>query len=228
MKASVNLHNQVTLTLQEALMIYGDQRNQGRSYITHHEVTDGQLGPAKPLTARFIQGLAESAGQTIALEILPKNVLVRTADTIVWWTLHQQRPMFFEGKAVKHMSGMYPHPALVWMAKNGQLYVRALFISDRPDASTKLHVAPYWNVSNNGLICLGSMMRPDTHSVKAIQQWEDSFFASKFTHPNATKLVNGPSYESVLEKIAVHSFFPPQFLIEAKQTLGEFIAAGSR
>jgi PRTRC genetic system protein B len=228
MKAQVNLHDQVTLKLQEALMIYGDERTQGRSYITHHKVENGQLGPAKPLTAKFIESLAQSAGQTIALEILPENVLVRTADTIVWWTPPQLRPMFFTGTReveVAHLNGKtYPHPPLVWMATDGQLYVRALLDNERPGAGTHLYVAPYWNVSDAGLICLGSMMRPDTHSTAAIKQWEDSFFASQFTHPNATKLVEwAGGYEDFMTFNALGKLFPSLHLIQTNHTLGQFI-----
>jgi PRTRC genetic system protein B len=235
MKTSVELQNSLNVRLSETLLVYREERRD-RCYVTRHEVlapstVNGQpvLGPAKPLTSAFLAKLNTSLGKGIDLEILPENVLVRTLDTIVWWTPAQHRVMFFTGDRAAEFAALngksYPQPPLLFMAKDGRLLVRALTQDTRPDSDTALSVAPYWNVYANGDICLGSMARPETRTVRSIKAWETSFFASKFTHPNTPQITSFPSgYLDLCTSLAGQtSAYPREYLIDAKQTLGQFI-----
>jgi PRTRC genetic system protein B len=65
-----------------------------------------------------------------------------------------------EGKAAGLNGRIFPQPPLVWRVADGQLKIRALTENKRPEAKTKLAVAPYWNLSDNGTVCTGSMRRP--------------------------------------------------------------------
>jgi len=70
---------------------------------------------------------------------------------------------------------------------------RALASSERPSPETPMYLAPYWNVSNNGTVCLGSTKVPRDVSVKSLSRWEEAFFESEFTHANAsTSLTTHP------------------------------------
>ena len=71
---------------------------------------------------------------------------------------------------------------------NGELKIRALTENKRPDASTKLAVAPFWNLSDDGRVCTGTMRRPDSASVASIPAWERGFYESAFTHANVGRL----------------------------------------
>lgn len=234
MKTSVSLSNTKNLILADALMIY---RQESTTYITHHMVENGQLGPARTLTTSFIDALARSTRDQMDVEVLPANMLVRTADTMVWWTPAQRRVMFFapahtESESIKtELNGkVFPHPALVWMASgDGTLSVRALMESDRPEASTPLYVAPYWNTYDDASICLGDSPRPTTRSVAAIDQWMDGFFRSRFSHTVRSQIVvSKQGYLKFALGIAAAETFPPHALLNAKETLGDFIRKGTR
>lgn len=234
MNVNISLSTTKTLTVKDALLVYTQGHN-GDSFITRHSVANGKLGPAQPLTVAFLEALSASAGNRIDTEILPENVLVRTPQTIAWWTPMQDRPMFFSDHSTKDTKGMsgqtYPQPALVWMVRNGQLFVRALKQNNRPQGDTPLYVAPYWNVDNAGRVCHGSMKAPKTESVKAIGGWEDAFFRSEFTHANATKLLAGNrNYLTVLRSMLESraQLFYPAILLDAKQTLIKFVTKGDK
>jgi PRTRC genetic system protein B len=110
---------------------------------------------------------------------------------IAWWTPAQRRQMFYqhsEGKAADLNGRIFPQPPLVWRVADGQLKIRALIENKRPEAKTKLAVAPYWNLSDSGTVCTGSMRRPENASVAAISDWERGFYESAFTHANVGRL----------------------------------------
>ena len=77
--------------------------------------------------------------------------------------------MFYEnseGKAAELNGRTFPQPPLVWRVDGGDLKIRALIENKRPAAATKLAVAPFWNLSDDGRVCTGTMRRPDSASVK--------------------------------------------------------------
>ena len=99
------------------------------------------------------------------MEFLPESVLARTERLIAWWTPPQKRPMFSGTTCRRHgrneWRDLSPQPALVWLAMDHSLSIRALKENRRPAADTKLCVAPYWNVYDTGSVCgLGSMRFP--------------------------------------------------------------------
>lgn len=233
MNTTLDITEAIDLKLTDALMVY--TQNGKASYVTHHAVTSGQLGPAKPLTDEFLTKLSEELERRVKVEILPEKVLVRTPHTIVWWTPERRRRIYFTtshgDEPTADLSGhFYQHPALVWMVTGHALVIRALATNDRPTETTPLYLAPYWNTSEDGHVCLGDMKRPDTTTARTIDEWEEGFFASRFTHPNATKLLKwSQPYISWVRSELLHvPFFPTQYLVDAKQTLEQFIQKGGR
>ena len=165
-------------------------------------------------------------------EFLPESVLARTERLIAWWTPPQKRPMFF-GTTQGDMDGVngaiFPQPALVWLAMDHSLSIRALKENHRPAADTKLCVAPYWNVYDTGSVCLGSMRAPDTSTVASIPQWEQSFYESEFTHGNVGRLTRHPGgFEGLWKELAGNEEFPIDSLIELPETVGEFLSGKRR
>ena len=126
--------------LNEALLIYRDRQS---SFITRHDVTSHKdaaptLGPAQPLTVAFIESLTRSLSGSVQAEVLPANVLAKADRMIVWWTPARRRQMFYEnseGKAAKLNGCIFPQPPLVWRVSNGELSIRALTESKRPDGA---------------------------------------------------------------------------------------------
>jgi PRTRC genetic system protein B len=236
MHVDVSIGQNRHFELREALLIYhsGD-RNQwelGGTFVTHHPVVlNGakrpELGPANPLTVDFVRSLMHSLGGQIPIEFLPNNILARTDRALAWWTPAQKRPMFFGDTQgdLKGINGrIFPQPALVWMALDGGLFVRALKVSSRPTAKTKLAVAPYWNLYESGDVCLGSMRAPKVSEVASIPQWEQSFYESKFTHGNVGRVTRHPGgFEGLWKDVAGKNKFPTKTLIELPQTVEAFL-----
>jgi PRTRC genetic system protein B len=138
--------------------------------------------------------------------------------------------MFFESATDKEANalsgGMFPHPALVFVATARQLSVRALPGNERPTSRTPLMSAPYWNTYEDGSVCAGSMRVPTAEVSSSITAaWEQGFFESAFTHPaGAVRLTSYkggiiPMWTSVLGRDA----FPDQYLVTAHETLLQFI-----
>jgi len=187
MDCHISLQGADSLSLQGAILVYKGVRDVFASW---HEASVGkgtapQLGPALPLSTMFLKSLAEGLGSNLRTELLPPNVLVRTPDTLVWWTPAASRRMFFSqfDEILGSLSGRsFPHPALVFRVSGRELRIRAIKQGKRPDATTPLFVAPYYNTQENGLVCQGSMRSPEGPFVNSMTAWEDAFFASEFTH----------------------------------------------
>lgn len=203
-------------------------------FVTTHEVihnSDGaRLGEGQLVTPQMLIDLMASLGRSVPIEILPENVIVRTNDTIVWWTAARQRVMFFSdrgGDAVlRNMNGRtYPHPPLLFKASGSHLWVRALHENARPEPTTKLYMAPYWNTYDNGVVCTGTMRIPYEKSVAIIDSWERSFFQSEFTHGvgvrKRTKYPTG--FLAMWQLLQAKKTFPRGYLIDLKQTLADFV-----
>ncbi|HEV2495729.1 MAG TPA: hypothetical protein VG204_21950 [Terriglobia bacterium] len=117
MEAQIRIGSRRSFTLKQAVLVY---RDDSAAFATLHEVQGEKnqapyLGPGQPLTTVFLRTLARGLGSRIRPEILPDNVLVRTADSIVWWSTAQRQVMFFGGateEAARLNGRMYPHPPL--------------------------------------------------------------------------------------------------------------------
>jgi PRTRC genetic system protein B len=217
--------------LSEALLVYAENRNS--TFITRHAVslrTDGPptLGPAQPLTVAFVESLVRSLGGETNAEVLPENVLARTERMLCWWSPTQLRQMFYEnseGKAAALNGRVFPQPPLVWRVADGELKIRALMENKRPIASTQLAVAPFWNLSESGEVCTGSMRRPAGASVSSIPEWEKGFYESAFTHANIGRITrHAGGFERLWSSLAgKRKHFPMDSLIVLPQTLAQFV-----
>src|ERR1700737_3139656 len=216
--------------LREALLVYyGNQT----TFITKHDVTTHQnaaptLGPAQPLTVAFVESLVRSLGGGTAAEVFPENILAKSDRMIAWWTPAHRRQMFYqhsEGKADDLNGRTFPQPPLVWRVADGQLKIRALTENKRPEAKTKLAVAPYWNLSDSGTVCTGSMRRPENASVSVISAWERGFYESAFTHANVGRLTRHEGgFDGLWNGLAdKRKPFPLEMLIRLPQTLAQFV-----
>jgi PRTRC genetic system protein B len=94
-----------------------------------------------------------------------------------------------------------------------------------PTGRRRFYRAPYWNVSDNGLVCLGDTRTPDGGGVSSLQQWETSFFESAFTHQNShARLTTHPKgFVGLWRELAGKTSFPERYLASADQTLGQYL-----
>jgi PRTRC genetic system protein B len=165
-----------------------------------------------------LRELTNRLGTGCPVEVLPQEVLARTPDMLAWWTPAASRTMFFRVKSeLADVSGkFFPHPALLFAVSHGVLHVRALAASCRPNNSTMLAAAPYWNIDDNGAVCAGTMRVPKSLTVASIAAWQQAFFQSEFTHPGgAGRLTKRRGGTAALWKgLAGKALFPQSMLVE--------------
>lgn len=231
MECEVGLGIPTRFELKGAILVYGGGHAANGAFAAWHDahlVSDcaPSLGPARPLTTCFLRELSRGLGAMIRPEVLPENVLVRTLDTLVWWSPARRRRMFFrQDDPLGRVSGrMFPQPALVYKVSRRELWVRALKKSSRPIAATQLHVAPYYNVNVEGLVCQGSMRSPGETCVASMVQWERAFFESEFTHiyGGGRLTIHPGGVVGLWPDLAGAASFSTRTLVPAHETLAEF------
>jgi len=220
--------------------VYGESSYNGYPYrhpfVTLHDVIhqedEVRLGAAQLLTPDVLCALVADLGQSLPVEILPECTLARTADMVVWWSPASIRTMFFSDrggdKALRGLSGkQYPHPPLLFKASGSNLWIRALAENRRPEAKTKVCMAPYWNCYDNAVVCTGTMRIPQQKSVAAIREWEQSFFRSAFSHAAGvtkhTLYLGGVL--ALWRSLQGKKQFPAKYLVPLDQTLEQFVTS---
>jgi PRTRC genetic system protein B len=216
--------------------LYGKSDYNGFPYrhpfvVVHDVVYDGdsaRLAQGQLVTPDALRDVMGALGQSVPIEILPERVLVRTADTLVWWMPASTRVMFFSDRGgdstLTAMNGVqYPHPPLVFKSSGAHLSVRALTKNQRPDGKTTMHMAPYWNCDQPGRVCTGSMKIPREKSVSAIEEWETAFFQSEFTHANGTRSRHPKGLVALWKSLQGKHTFPSRYLLPVRQTLSDFV-----
>ena len=231
MRFSIDVGSELELKLYQAILLYGNDHG-NRFMATVHGVvqkeTDGTplLGSGQLLSTAALRELTKQLGTSCPAEFLPENVVARTPELIAWWAPAAVRPMFFrDGSELAGISGkLFPHPALLFVVRNGVLFVRALPSNHRPGPDTRLAVAPYWNIDSNGAVCAGTMRAPKSLTVASIPAWQQAFFQSEFTHPGGagrlTKRKGGTA--ALWKSLAGKKIFPRSTLIEM-EPLNEYL-----
>ena len=235
MQAYVAIGANCEFKLSEAVLVYrGGGGGAFASLLQVRQTGDGvsYLAPGESLTTAFVRTLVEGLGARAKPEIFPENMLARTPDLLAWWSPPQCKVMFFGGsdQEARTINGLvFPHPALVFKVVSKDLFVRALATSSRPSPVTPLKMAPYWNTDSRGLVCAGSMRVPESSDVASIPAYGDAYFQSEFTHAaGAVRLTSHPGgFIGLWKGLAGKKRFPAQHLIDAGETLQEFVARAS-
>lgn len=178
---------------QLALMFYKNElRN--RYYIESLDVDEnGMPVNAHPLSVQemdnFVQTLTVSAhfknSFLISEGLLPANVLHLNAmdGFVIWYTLESTVQLYFK-ESLSINNGTASVPALVWKAYKDELYIYALKENGKPDLQTTLYYAPFFNINQNGKVCMGTVDIDE--APKSLEQfimdWQNYFFNSYFSH----------------------------------------------
>lgn len=225
MRFSMDVGSELELKLYQALLLFRNDHG-NRFMATVHGVAQADtagtpaLGAGQILSTAALRELTRQLGTSCQAEYLPDHVIARAPDLIAWWTPAAIRPMFFRtGSELADISGkLFPHPALFFVVRHGLLHVRALAVSRRPEAQTKLAAAPYWNIDNDGRVCTGTMRVPRSVSISSIPAWQQAFFQSEFTHPGGagrlTKRKGGTT--ALWKSLAGKKLFPRSSLMETE------------
>lgn len=221
---------------KKALLFYHHAIEKEKVYIEMFDCSkNGQLSNAHPLSEKEIGQLAKlfhqrkHKDQFLECEgVLSPNILhLNMRDKcVIWYTPVQQRDIYFTS-GLQLPNGKLSIPALIWKATATELSIFATKELQRPSLSTPLYHAPFYNVYDNGNICMGTVrvdMRRSIDIIDFMNRWERYFFNSKFSHFIGQKKQTKTEITTLYRRLLNTSIsFPEKELIPIKKTLQQIL-----
>ncbi|MCL6216890.1 PRTRC system protein B [Zunongwangia pacifica] len=219
---------------KSALVFYKTKAAETDMYVEHFDMDkDGNPINAHPLTVKEANALAKSLQTNEERNkaflkpkgILPTNILhinPSKKGTVLWYTKAQQRQLYFvDGLGIPN--GKAQIPPMLWLASKSTLYVFALKGNRRPTENTPLHYAPFFNVNENGNVCMGTV-NIDIKNSASVEEfttaWEDYFFNSYFSHLlGSHSPIKGNCVNVWKELVGTDKPFPKEVLKKNNKTL---------
>ena len=179
-----------------ALVFYESLDKNATMYVEHFDMDrNGNPINAHPLTVNEATALAKSLHTDEEKDktflkskgILSTNILNINPSqngSVIWYTKSQERQMYFV-KNLEIPDGKAHVPAMLWFADKENLSVFAMTSDKRPTEKTALHYAPFFNVYEDGAVCMGTVdvnIKNSASVEEFIKVWEDYFFHSYFSH----------------------------------------------
>ena len=224
---------------EKALIIYRSLKSEAAQvYVEAYDMdTNGCPINAHPLDTQESALLAQALDRNEELKrdfLTPKGLLPEKVLTInpsyngyaIWYTLPQEVNLFFI-KDLTIPNGKAKIPTLLWKATKEQLYVYALKTTKKPTDKTALYHAPFFNVHENGNVCMGTVdieIESRCFLEDFIRQWETYFFDSYFSH-----LIGGHNSVSCnivqlwQEQVNTNRSFPNEVLKKSNRTIKDLI-----
>ncbi|MFD2939166.1 PRTRC system protein B [Flavobacterium notoginsengisoli] len=220
---------------KSALVFYECKGTETAVYVEHFDMDkNGSPINAHPLTEREAKALAkalltEKEKDKAFLKssgIMPTNILHinPSADkgAVLWHTKAKKRKLYFvDGLGIP--SGTAYVPPMVWHASKNSLSVFALAGNSRPTAKTPLNYAPFFNIYEDGRVCMGSVninIKNSASVEEFTSAWEDYFFNSYFSHLMGDKSpIKGNCVSLWKELLATGKTFPKEVLQKNHKTL---------
>lgn len=220
---------------KSALVFYKAKGQNTDVYVEHFDMDkNGSPINAHPLTEREANALAKALQTEKNKDkaflksngILPTNILHINSNTdkgaVLWYTKAQRRQLYFVND-LDIPSGIAYVPPMVWYASKNNLWVFALISDRRPTEKTPLYFAPFFNIYEEGRVCMGSVTINIKNSASVEEftsAWEDYFFNSYFSHllGNSSPL-KGNCVNIWKELIQTGKTFPKEVLKKNNKTL---------
>ena len=219
-----------------ALVFYqNDERNKD-TYVEYFDMDkNGNPINAHPLTEREAKELIKALTINTQKEknqdflkpkgILPTNILQINPNengSVLWFTKSMKRQLFFT-ENLEISNGMAEIPAMLWLANKRSLKIFALSSNRRPTEKTELFYAPFFNVYENGNVCMGTVdvnFQNSTSLEEFTEKWENYFFNSYFSHlMNEHNPIKGNCVSLWKSLINTEKQFPKEALKQANRTL---------
>lgn len=157
--------------------------------------------------------------------ILPSHILhINPSEkaSVIWLTKAMQRPLFFT-ENLEITNGTAQVPAMLWYADKRNLRVFALATNQRHKEETSLYYAPFFNVYENGSVCMGTVdvqIQNLSSLEEFISGWEAYFFNSYVSHlMNGFNPVKGNCVNIWKSLINTNKPFPKKVLKKSNITL---------
>ena len=224
---------------QKAIIIYGNPENERQQvYVEAYDMdSNGSPINAHPLDASECAGLAHALDCSDELRrdflrpkgLLPDNLLYLNPaydGFALWYTKEQEVNLFFT-EQLGIPSGKAKVPPLLWKADKTRLYIYALKPAKRYTEQTSLYHAPFFNVHENGNVCMGTVdinIEQGCFMEDFITQWQQYFFSSYFSH-----LLGGHSPVKMnivqlwQEQVRSQRAFPVELLVKHQKTIKDLI-----
>lgn len=221
---------------QSALVFYQTKAVHPDTYVEYYDMDrNGQPINAHPLTVREANRLAKALKTKTEKEsclkperIIGNHILYLDAlkSKAIWFTKPLQRELYFTD-SLGIPKGRASVPPLLWIADRNHLSIFALSSIRRPTEKTKLYNAPFFNISENGAVCMGTV---DIRIKKAVSleeftsQWEDYFFNSYFSHlMQGYNPINGNCVTLWENLVNTDKAFPMEVLKKSKKILKDIL-----
>lgn len=221
---------------KSALVFYETNGTDKEVYVEHFDMDrNGSPINAHPLTEREARALAgmlqvEKDKDRAFLKsegILPTSVLhidpKKDKGAVIWYTKPQKRQMYFVD-SLGVPCGMAQVPPMVWRASKNSVWVFALASGRRPTEKTPLHAAPFFNIYEDGRVCMGTVavsIKKSASVEEFICAWEDYFFKSYFSHllGGGSSPIKGNCVNLWKDLIGTDKPFPKEVLKRNNKTL---------
>ena len=219
-----------------ALVFYqNDERNKD-TYVEYFDMNkNGNPVNAHPLTEREAKELLKALTINTQKEknqdflkpkgILPTHILhINPSEngSALWYTKSKKRQFYFT-ENLEIPNGRAKVPAMLWLANQRSLKVFALPNNRRPTEKTELFYAPFFNVYENGNVCMGTVdvnIQNSNSLEEFTKKWEEYFFNSYFSHlMNEHNPINGNCVNLWKSLINTEKQFPKETLRTANRTL---------
>jgi PRTRC genetic system protein B len=156
--------------------------------------------------------------------LLPEQVLHINARQgfALWYTPPQETGLMFHA-SLSIPCGKAHIPAMIWKADRSSLDVFALKGMAKPKISSVLYHAPYFNMHSNGSVCMGTVkidLEDCTCLEEFMNQWEQYFFGSYFSHVIADSITTGTNIVQLWQQqVGTGRPFPEDVLLTSTVTL---------
>lgn len=217
-----------------ALVFYQTKGNNKYTYVEHFDMDkNGNPINAHPLTEGEAKELAKALNTKKEKSkaflksngILPTNVLhINPSEngTVLWYTKPRKVKMFFT-ESLEIPNGTAKVPAMLWYASKQSLIVFALEKDHRPTENTVLFHAPFFNIYEDGHVCMGTVdinIKNSASVEEFMQAWESYFFNSYFSHlVNEHNPIKGNCVCLWKDLIGTDKAFPKDVLKKTNKTI---------
>ena len=219
---------------KSALIFYQTVTGNSDCYVESFDMDKhGNLINAHPLTLREAGALAKS----LKIEADHKKPFLKSDGIIgshilqidpthdgivVWYSKTQLRNLLFiENLGIPN--GKANIPPLLWIANRNKISVYAMNTSNRPTEKTSLYHAPFFNVNDNGAVCMGTVdisIKKTASLEEFTTAWENYFFNSYFSHLMLSHNPIKGNLVSLWKKLTnTDKPFPKEKLLKANKTL---------
>lgn len=214
------------LSPEMAIIVY---KCEHKYYLERRDIVNGKMASGIPLTEKCLTDIFDtisSEDSDMLHGLIPDNLLYADGrcgrEKYVWYNKPEKRSLFFNKEAGIPDGQMWV-PGLIYVASAASLSVFA-FKGNKPKSN--LFKAPFFNVYNDGRVCLGSAKVDNPSELtyeSVILYWEKMFWASEFVHLLGSNPVKNNLSTITKACIETGNHFPEEELLSVNIKLKDLL-----